>query len=45
VFARIQAGDYERTRAINGVERPSIYRDYADGVVNGLVEYYRDARK
>ncbi len=45
VFARIQAGDYEGTRAINDVERPSIYREYADGVVEGLVEYYRDARK
>jgi hypothetical protein len=45
VFARIQAGDYEGTRAINGVERPSIYREYADGVVEGLVEYYKSARK
>ena len=45
VFARIQAGDYEGTRIINGVERPSIYREYADGVVEGLVEYYRAARK
>jgi len=45
VFARIQAGDYEGTRAINGVERPSIYREYADGVVEGLVEYYKAARK
>lgn len=45
VFARIQAGDYEGTRAINGVERPSIYREYADGVVEGLVAYYKAARK
>jgi hypothetical protein len=45
VFARIQAGDYEGTRAINGVERPSIYREYVDGVVEGLVEYYKTARK
>lgn len=45
VFARIQAGDYEGTRAINGVERPSIYREYTDGVVDGIVEYYRAARK
>src|SRR6185437_641812 len=35
VFARIQAGDFEGTRSINGVERPSIYREYADSVVNG----------
>jgi N-acetylmuramoyl-L-alanine amidase len=44
VFARVQAGDYEETRPINGVERPSIYREYVDSVVEGLVEYYRGAR-
>lgn len=45
VFARIQAGDYEGTRLINGVERPSIYREYVDSVVDGLVEYYQSARR
>ena len=45
VFARIQAGDYDGTRPINGVERPSIYREYVDSVVEGLVEYYRAARR
>jgi hypothetical protein len=45
VFARVQAGDYEGTRPINGIERPSIYREYADSVADGLVEYYREARK
>jgi hypothetical protein len=45
VFARIQAGDYDGTRPINGVERPSIFREYVDSVVEGLVEYYRGARK
>jgi hypothetical protein len=44
-FARIQAGDYEGTRVVNGIDRPSIYREYADGVVDGLVEYYKTARK
>jgi hypothetical protein len=44
VFARIQAGDYEGTRNINGVERKSIYREYADSVADGLVEYYSKAR-
>ena len=43
VFARIQAGDYDGTRPINGVERPSIFREYVDSVVEGLVEYYRTA--
>jgi len=45
VFARIQAGDYEGTRPINGVERPSIFREYADSVLKGLLEYYRSVRK
>ncbi|HSV64010.1 MAG TPA: hypothetical protein VLH83_11755 [Chthoniobacterales bacterium] len=44
VFARVQAGDYEGTRVVNGIERPSIFREYVDGVVDGLVEYYRAAR-
>src|ERR1700736_885220 len=40
VFDRIQAGDYEGTREIKGVQRKSIFREYADGVAEGLVEYY-----
>ena len=44
VFARIQAGDYEGTRNINGVERKSIFREYADSVADGLIEYYSKAR-
>jgi hypothetical protein len=44
-FARIQAGDYEGTRNINGLERKSIFREYADSIVDGLAEYYRSARK
>jgi hypothetical protein len=43
-FARIQAGDYEGVRAINGVARKSIFREYADSVVEGLVEYYSKER-
>ncbi|HZS17452.1 MAG TPA: hypothetical protein VFA51_05900 [Candidatus Udaeobacter sp.] len=43
-FARIQAGDYEGTRDINGTERKSIFREYADSVTGGLVEYYSKAR-
>jgi len=45
VFARIQAGDYDSTRNVNGVERKSIFREYADSVVDGLAEYYRAARQ
>jgi N-acetylmuramoyl-L-alanine amidase len=44
VFTRIQAGDYEGTRNINGVERKSIFREYADSVAEGLVDYYSKAR-
>jgi hypothetical protein len=44
-FARIQAGDYEGTRSLNGLVRKSIFREYADSVANGLVEYYSKARR
>jgi len=44
-FARIQAGDYEGLRNVNGIERKSIFREYADSVVDGLAEYYRKARE
>ena len=43
-FARIEAGDYEGTREVNGVQRKSIFREYADGVVAGLANYYRQTR-
>ncbi len=45
VFWRIQEGDYEGIRNVNGTDRPSIFREYADGVVDGLLDYYRLARK
>jgi hypothetical protein len=44
VYARIQAGDYVGTRNINGSERKSIFREYAESVADGLVEYYSRAR-
>lgn len=43
-FARIQAGDYEGTRDINGKQQPSIFREYTDNVVEALLDYYK-ARK
>ena len=43
-FARIEAGDYEGTQEINGVQRRSIFREYADSVADGLKEYYSSAR-
>jgi hypothetical protein len=45
VFARVQAGDYDGTREINGMQRPSIYREYAKAVADGLEEYCRRVRK
>ncbi|HEX8280281.1 MAG TPA: hypothetical protein VF551_02800, partial [Chthoniobacterales bacterium] len=45
VFWRVQEGDYEGIRNVNGTDRPSIFREYADSVVDGLVEYYRGARR
>ena len=43
-FERIQAGEYEGMRPFHGVERKNIMREYADGVVDGLVDYYRSTR-
>jgi N-acetylmuramoyl-L-alanine amidase len=40
VHARIQAGDYEGKKKVAGAVRPSIYREYADSVATGLVDYY-----
>jgi N-acetylmuramoyl-L-alanine amidase len=40
VFARIQAGDYDGRRNFGGVLRKSIYREYADAVAAGILEYY-----
>ena len=40
VFARIQAGDYSGLKMVAGKERPSIYREYAQSIANGLVAYY-----
>ena len=37
---RVQLGDYSGRRNINGTPRESIYREYARGVVDGLVAYY-----
>src|SRR6266705_643952 len=43
-FARIQAGDYDGTKEINGVARKSIFHEYADSVAEGLSEYYSKTR-
>ncbi len=43
-FARIEAGDYEGTREINGQQRPSIFREYARAVADGVVQYLQQHR-
>ncbi|HWB61333.1 MAG TPA: hypothetical protein VG733_17760, partial [Chthoniobacteraceae bacterium] len=45
VFDRVQAGDYPGEKEIDGAMRKSIYREYADAVADGLVAYFKDARK
>ncbi|MDQ6624208.1 MAG: N-acetylmuramoyl-L-alanine amidase, partial [Verrucomicrobiota bacterium] len=45
VFWRVQEGDYPGIRNVNGTDRPSIFREYADAVLDGLMNYYRAARR
>jgi N-acetylmuramoyl-L-alanine amidase len=40
VFDRVQAGDYEGRHAVGGKMQKSLYREYVDGVVAGLIDYY-----
>lgn len=40
VYKRIQIGDYEGLREVEGVLRKSIYREYADAVADGVIEAY-----
>ena len=42
VFERVQAGDYEGERLIRGKLQKSLYHEYADAVVDGLLKYYLD---
>ena len=43
VYERVQAGDYPGMPVVAGMPRKSIYREYADAVVDGLLEYYKVA--
>ena len=45
VWERVQLGDYEGERLINGELRKSIFREYADSVANGLASYFSQTRK
>lgn len=44
-YTRIQAGDYEGEREVAGKMRRSIFREYADGIVEGLRAYYAGVRQ
>lgn len=44
IHARVQEGEYQGLREINGIYRKNIYQEYADGVTAGLVNYYRKKR-
>lgn len=44
VFARVQAGDYEGSRRVARKKRPSIFREYVEGVVDGVLEYFKKTR-
>jgi N-acetylmuramoyl-L-alanine amidase len=39
-YARIQAGDYDGVKEIEGQLRPSIFREYADALAEGLRRHY-----
>lgn len=39
-YPRIQAGDYEGLREINGQQLPSIFREYATALAKGLAKHY-----
>lgn len=42
--ARIQAGDYQGLREVNGKPLPSIFHEYTDAMVEGLVRHYSEKR-
>jgi hypothetical protein len=41
VFARLQAGDYDGEREVEGRRYRSVYREYADGAAGGVIAFYR----
>lgn len=44
VFVRVKAGDYEGERLVAGKKKPSIYREYADSVADGVIAYVKQNR-
>lgn len=43
-FDRFQAGEYDGRREFNGAMHKNIYAEYADGVTQGVADYFRGAR-
>ncbi len=37
-------GDYESLKKIDGVPRPSLYREYARSIAHGLADYFASRR-
>ncbi|MAS94616.1 MAG: hypothetical protein CMO55_15560 [Verrucomicrobiales bacterium] len=44
VYDRVQMGEYDGLREINGAYRKNIYQEYADGITAGLVRYFEKNR-
>ena len=44
-WARVQAGEYDGERLVDGTVRRNLFREYADAVAAGLADYYRAARR
>ena len=44
VFTRVKAGDYEGERRVAGKQRLSIYREYVESVLDGLLAYFKKTR-
>ncbi|MDB4712212.1 N-acetylmuramoyl-L-alanine amidase [Verrucomicrobiales bacterium] len=44
-YHRVTAGNYSGEKIISGKKRKSLIHEYADGVVGGLVNYYKIRRK
>lgn len=42
---RMIAGDYEGLREISGKPQPSLFREYADSLAEGLAKHYAEKRK
>jgi N-acetylmuramoyl-L-alanine amidase len=42
VWERVQAGDYEGERVVAGSLRPSLHREYADAVAEGLCAFFKE---